>query len=147
MSVKNNKIVLGWREWVSLPELGIDKIKAKIDTGARTSALHAFDVKVMESNGKRIVKFKMHPLQKNSEFVVECHADIVDERDVTDSGGHQERRLVIQTQLKIGELQYPIEMTLTDRDTMKFRMLLGRTALKPHFVVDPARSFRTRKKH
>jgi hypothetical protein len=145
MSVKRNKIVLGWREWVSLPELGIDKIKAKVDTGARTSALHAFDVKVKETNGKRIVEFKMHPLQKNSDYYVECRADIVDERDVTDSGGHQERRLVIQTPLKIGEMQFPIEMTLTDRDTMKFRMLLGRTALKPHFIVDPARSYRTRK--
>ena len=143
----NNKMVLGWREWVSLPELGIDKIKAKVDTGARTSALHAFDVKVKDQDGKRVVNFKMHPLQKNSDYVVECQADVIDKRAVTDSGGHQEQRLVIETKLKIGEMEFPIEMTLTDRDTMKFRMLLGRTALKPNFVVDPARSFRTRKKH
>lgn len=144
MSLKKNKIALGWREWVSLPELGIDMIKAKVDTGARTSALHAFDVKMEESNGKRIVKFKMHPLQDNNDYVVECQADVLDERDVTDSGGHKERRKVIETVIEIGKRQYPIEMTLTDRDTMKFRMLLGRTALKPHFVVDPGKSYLTR---
>lgn len=147
MSVESNdsKTVLGWREWVSLPELGIDKIKAKVDTGARTSALHAFDVKLKEENGKRTVSFKMHPLQKNTDYVVECQAEVIDERDVTDSGGHREKRLVIKTTVNIGELCLPVEVTLTDRDTMKFRMLLGRTALKPGFIVDPARSFLTTK--
>lgn len=141
---KKQKTVLGWREWVSLPELGIENIKAKVDTGARTSALHAFDVKVTESDGKRTVSFKMHPMQKNTDHVVVCFADVIDEREVTDSGGHLERRLVIKTPLVIGEQTIPIEMTLTDRDTMKFRMLLGRTALKPNFIVDPGMSYMTR---
>ncbi len=141
---KKNKTILGWREWVSLPELGIDNIKAKIDTGARTSALHAFDVKVDNSEPIHKVKFKMHPLQDNNDYVVECQANVLDERDVTDSGGHKERRIVIETIIEIGKHRYPIEMTLTDRDTMKFRMLLGRTALKPHYIVDPGKSYLTR---
>lgn len=145
MIKKVKKTTIGWREWVSLPELGIENIKAKVDTGARTSALHAFDVKIKEANGKHTVDFKMHPLQNDSDYVVECHANIIDQRQVTDSGGHQERRLVIQTSLVIGQQTFPIEMTLTDRDTMKFRMLLGRTALKPYFIVDPAKSYKTRK--
>jgi len=141
---KNGKTVLGWREWVGLSDLGIDKIKAKIDTGARTSTLHAFDLEIIENKNKRMARFKIHPLQRNSKLFVECLADIIDERDVTDSGGHLERRLVIKTMLKIGNEHFPIEMTLTNRDNMRFRMLLGRTALKPHFIVDPARSFLTR---
>jgi len=146
MPVKKNKTktVLGWREWVSLPELGIENIKAKVDTGARTSALHAFDVKINEANEKRTVDFKMHPLQDNVDYVVECHADVIEERDVTDSGGHRERRWVIETMAVIGDTKLPIEMTLTDRDTMKFRMLLGRTALKSNFIVDPDKSYLTR---
>jgi len=146
MKTKHTKVktILGWREWVSLPELGIENIKAKVDTGARTSALHAFDIKVSNDAENRIVNFKMHPLQKNSDYVVECQANIIDERMVTDSGGHKERRLVIQTLVEIGDKRLPIEMTLTDRDTMLFRMLLGRTSLKPHFIVDPGRSYMTR---
>jgi hypothetical protein len=138
------KTMLGWREWVSLPELGIENIKAKVDTGARTSALHAFDIKVENINGQRIVKFKIHPLQDNKEYYVECQADVIDERNVTDSGGHKEHRLVIKTMAEIGDKKYPIEITLTDRDTMLFKMLLGRTSLKPYFIVDPAKSYLTR---
>jgi hypothetical protein len=141
---KKEKTIIGWREWVSLPELGIENIKAKVDTGARTSALHAFDLDVINKNGKRTVKFKMHPLQDNNEYVVECQADVIDERNVTDSGGHKERRLVIKTMVEIGDKRLPIEMTLTDRDTMKFRMLLGRTSLKRNFVVEPGKSYLTR---
>jgi hypothetical protein len=141
---KKEKTIIGWREWVSLPELGIENIKAKVDTGARTSALHAFDLDVINNNGKRTVKFKMHPLQDNNEYVVECQADVIDERNVTDSGGHKERRLVIKTMVEIGDKRLPIEMTLTDRDTMKFRMLLGRTSLKRNFVVEPGKSYLTR---
>jgi hypothetical protein len=145
-TTKKQKLVLGWREWIGLPELGIENIKAKVDTGARTSALHAYDIKVDNANGRRIVNFKIHPLQNNIDYFVECQAEVIDERTVTDSGGHKERRLVIRTLAEIGDKRIPIELTLTDRDTMLFRMLLGRTSLKPHFIVDPAKSYLTRPK-
>ena len=134
--------IVGWREWISLPELGIPRIKAKIDTGARTSALHAFEVDSYKSKRGKRVRFYMHPYQNNKEIIVECDAVIKDYRSVTDSGGHREKRYVIETELILGENQWPIEITLTDRETMKFRMLLGRTAMKgKRIVVDPGRSF------
>ena len=135
------RINIGWREWISLPGLGISRIKAKIDTGARTSALHAFEVDPYDGKGGKRVRFYMHPLQNNRETVVECDAVVKDYRYVTDSGGHRERRYVIETDLLVGEVQWPIEITLTDRDTMKFRMLLGRTAMKGRIIVDPGKSF------
>lgn len=141
--------VLGWREWVTLPELGIPKIKAKIDTGARTSALHAFALKPFTENGKDKIAFDIHPIQHNTSHVITCVADIIDQRLVTDSGGHEEQRYVIQTPIKVGDQTWPIEITLTARETMLFRMLLGRSALRKHFMINPARSFlttRTRKK-
>ena len=138
---KKNRITLGWREWVSLPELGLDAIKAKVDTGARTSTLHAFEVRQFEADGRKRVQFKMHPRQKDNETVVVCHADVVDERLVRDSGGHTEKRWVIETPVTIGDDTWPIEITLTARDDMLFRMLLGRTAIRKRAVVDPARSY------
>ncbi len=137
----DNKISVGWREWVSLPELGINRIKAKIDTGARTSALHAFDLRVYTEKGVKMVWFAIHPIQKRVDIVKECMTEVIDERWVSDSGGHKEKRYVIQTNLLLGDLQWPIEMTLTNRDTMKFRMLLGRTAMENRLVVDPAASY------
>ena len=136
---------VGWREWVSLPELGIDKIKAKVDTGARTSALHAFSLKPFKEGNKDRIRFEMHPLQHNVDKVLTCEADIIDLRWVSDSGGHREERFVIRTPLVIGEHSWPIEITLTERDTMLFRMLLGRSAIRQHFLVNPARSFITKK--
>lgn len=133
--------VLGWREWVGLPDLGLDRIKAKVDTGARTSALHAFELRPFSDAGQRRVEFRMHPHQHDTATVVECVADVIDERMVSDSGGHREKRLVIQTLLTIGPHQRRIEVTLTSRDTMLFRMLLGRTALKGWAQVDPGRSY------
>lgn len=138
---EKTKPTLGWREWVSLPELGIDRIKAKVDTGARTSALHAFNLKTFEDNGQRMVRFKVHPIQGKTEEAVECVARVKDERVVTDSGGHKEHRLVIETIVSIGDRQRRVEVTLTDRDNMLFRMLLGRTAVRPHFLVDPNKSY------
>ncbi|MGM0595026.1 MAG: ATP-dependent zinc protease [Pseudomonadota bacterium] len=132
---------LGWREWVSLPELGLDHIKAKVDTGARTSALHAFSLDTFHERGVMMVRFRIHPLQRRQDIERECIAEVVDRRAVTDSGGHRERRLVIRTPLKLGEKCWDIEMTLTKRDTMRFRMLLGRTAIRGNYLVDPARSY------
>ncbi len=132
---------LGWREWVALPDLGISRIKVKVDSGARTSALHAFRVEPYRSQAQRRVRFWIHPLQKNTDFVVECDAEIADERVVTDSGGHAEERLVINTHVMINTVQWPVEVTLTSRDTMKFRMLLGRTAIRKRFLVDCAASY------
>ncbi len=145
MTEDKDKVTLGWREWVALPELGIKKIKAKIDTGARTSALHAFRVEAFEENGQDRVRFAMHPLQKRSDIQIECVADVVDRRNVTDSGGHNELRYVIRTPIRVAGRDIPVEITLTDRDTMKFRMLLGRTTLREGFVVDPAGSYLTGK--
>ncbi len=140
---KPPKIIVGWREWVALPGLGIARIKAKIDTGARTSALHAFEVDSYQSASGPRVRFLMHPLQNDLNEVVECDAAVIDERLVTDSGGHRERRLVIETLLQIGDQSWPIEMTLTNRDTMQFRMLLGRTAMRRRLLVNPSVSYRT----
>ena len=142
----DEKLGLGWREWVGLPELGLDSIKAKVDTGARTSALHAFELDTFTENGVDRVNFKIHPVQRDVDKVVSCVADIIDERFVTDSGGHREQRFIISTLLKIGRWSWPIEMTLTSRDNMMFRMLLGRTAMRGVAMVDPSRSYTTGKK-
>lgn len=139
-------LTFGWREWVSLPLLGIVRIKAKIDTGARTSALHAFEVRPYTENGVERVEFRMHPVQKDNDTVITCTADVLDKRKVTDSGGHSEERFVISTELQVGKYHWPIEATLTARDDMLFRMLLGRTALKGRAQVNPARSYVVGKK-
>ena len=136
-----NKPTIGWREWVALPELGVERIKAKIDTGARTSALHAFDIEVFKTSGQDWVRFTIQPYQKNDIDQQKCTCLVRDIRVITNSGGSRERRIVIETELKLGNLSWPIEMTLTNRDQMGFRMLLGRAALKGRFFVDPGRSF------
>ncbi len=133
----SDMIKLGWREWVVLPDLQVPAIKAKIDTGARTSALHAYNI---ERDGST-VSFSVQPLQRNTDIVVRCSAPLVDIRIVTDSGGHSEERYVISTNLQAGPLLKQIEVTLTERHDMLFRMLVGRTALLPECLVDPAGSY------
>lgn len=133
--------LIGWREWLMLPALGIPAIKAKIDTGARTSALHAFQIEPYRQDGIHKIRFAIHPLRKRDDLVIRCHAEIVDQRIVSDSGGHRERRYVITSPVRLGEHEWPIELTLTDRENMLFRMLLGRTALEKGFIVDPHCSY------
>lgn len=132
---------LGWREWLALPDLGLPAIKAKVDTGAKTSALHAFEVERFRRGGQDYVRFAIHPLQNIEDLVVGCEAPLVDERLVSDSGGHREMRLVIKTQLQLCGAQWPIELTLTNRDSMQFRMLLGRAAMLGKVVVNPNASY------
>ncbi len=132
--------LIGWCEWVALPELGITQIKAKTDTGARTSALHAFRVDTFVENNIQMVSFDIHPLQDYTK-VITCKTRLYDTRLVTDSGGHTEDRFVIKTPLVLGNNSWPIEITLTNRDNMNFRMLLGRTALHKKVIVDPSHKF------
>jgi hypothetical protein len=139
---KREAAVIGWREWASLPDLGIDKIKAKIDTGARTSAIHAFEIRPFQRDGQQFVHFSLHPVQRRRRPVVDCEAQVIDERIVTSSNGERQHRYVIETTIKLGNESWLIEMTLTNRDEMGFRMLLGRRALRRRFVVDPGSSFR-----
>jgi hypothetical protein len=141
---KKNPTIIGFREWISLPDLELVALKAKVDTGAKTSSLHAFDIKLVKRSGVTFVKFKVHPIQKNLDVVVACSAPLVDRRVVTDSGGHKELRYVIHTTIQMGQLKKTIELTLTNRETMKYRMLIGREALK-QFYIDPSQSYLLRK--
>jgi len=133
--------IVGWREWVALPDLGVPHIKAKIDTGARTSALHAYAMERFQMDGKPWVRFVIHPMQRSVEESIVCAAEVVDERRIRSSTGHEDHRPVILTTLEILGTSYEIEMTLASRDAMGFRMLLGRRALRRRFTVDPGRSF------
>ncbi|MFD0987769.1 ATP-dependent zinc protease family protein [Methyloligella solikamskensis] len=132
---------IGWREWVGLPELGVPMVKAKIDTGARTSAIHAWKMEPFQRDGQIWLRFELHPEQRSKQGAVTCEAPVVDRRQVKSSGGHVTNRYVIRTTLTLGTGSWPIELTLTNRDQMGFRMLLGRTALKHGVLIDPARSF------
>jgi hypothetical protein len=131
---------IGWREWIGLPDLGVAWVKAKVDTGARSSTLHAWDVDVADVAG--IVRFSVHPFQDDDDHVVPVEAPLVELRDVRSSNGEVEVRPVIRTTALIAQHPYEIELTLSRRDEMGFRMLLGRSAVRRRFVVDPGRSFR-----
>ena len=134
-------LIIGWRERVVLPALGIPKIKAKIDTGARSSALHAFNVEPFHLDGKEMVRFQVHPQQRNTARTISAAAELLEYRQVRNSGGQEQLRPVIQTRVELGDKQWTIELTLTNRDVMGFRMLLGRQAVRRRFLVDPGKSF------
>lgn len=137
----SNLPMIGWREWLSLPDLKISEVKAKIDTGARSSALHAFDVEVFERQAQKFVRFKVNPHQHNSADVVAAEAELLEMRSVRDSGGHEQLRPVIKTAVVLGQHRWPIELTLTNRDVMGFRMLLGRQAVRQRFLIDSGQSY------
>lgn len=137
----HDKIPIGWREWIALPELAIPAIKVKIDTGARTSALHVFGLETYSWSGRTWVRFGLHPLQKRIDIALSCTAEMIDERAVSDSGGHREHRPIIATRLRLGDREWPIEISLTNREDMLFRMLLGRTALRGRVIIDPQMSY------
>jgi len=139
--IVKNKQTIGWREWVDLPDLGVERIKAKIDTGARTSALHAFHVTPEEIDGVLHVKFGVHPVQKRRRPEIQCIAPVLEQREITSSNGQKSIRYVIETTLLLGGRRWPIELTLTNRDEMGFRMLIGRQAVRKYFLVEPGRAF------
>lgn len=140
--VASGRALIGWREWVHLPELLHDDwIKVKVDTGARTSAIHAWDLEHLRRDDETWLRFCLHPRQDDDSHVVQAEARLVEEREVRSSNGELERRPVIETTLAIGGQRYPIELTLTNRDQMGFRMLLGRTGMAEHLLVDPGHSY------
>jgi ribosomal protein S6--L-glutamate ligase len=136
-----NKIILGSEEWCSFPEIGIPAIKARVDSGAKTSALHAINIAPFIKDGENWVKFDINPIQNNLKTVIHCEAKLIDKRIVKSSSGFREQRYVIQTNITIGTDYWPIEMTLTNRDSMGFRMLLGREAMSGRILVDPEQKY------
>lgn len=133
--------VIGWREWVGLPGLGIDTIKVKVDSGARSSSLHAFDIKTFDRDGERWVRFKVHPIQRSKEKSVAVEAKILEFRSVKSSSGIAKIRPVIVTEVELLGERWPVELTLASRDNMGFRMLLGREAFRTRFLVDGGASY------
>lgn len=138
-----DKRLIGWREWVTLPDLNAPPLKAKIDTGARTSALHAFRIRPFEKDGIAYVEFFIHPVQRRRNPEIRCEAPILEQRKITSSTGHSEMRYVIETTAKIGDKVLKVEVTLTNRDELGFRMLIGREAVREKFIIDPGRSYCT----
>lgn len=139
---KADPIILGWREWTALPDLGVRTIKAKLDTGARSSSLHAFRMHRYTRDGQDMVRFEVHPVQKSRASIVQVEAVVIEERKIRNSGGGVEVRPVIETTLELAGMRWPLELTLSRRDEMGFRMLLGRQTLRDRVIVDPAASFR-----
>ena len=133
--------VVGWREWLALPEMGVSRIKAKVDTGARTSSLHAFALTRFRRGDEPWVRFEAHPLQRDTSVVIPVEAPLIDRRTVRSSSGDETLRPVVATTVELMGRRWEIELTLIRRDPMGFRMLLGRQALRGRFLVDPGRSY------
>jgi hypothetical protein len=134
-------LIIGWREWISMPDLGIKRTKAKIDTGARSSSLHAFEIEAFKKNGDPWVRFQVHPIQRRDDFIVHCEAAVHDVRLVRSSSGESTERYVIRTPISWMGQTWDIDLTLADRSLMGFRMLIGREAVRGHLLVDPGRSY------
>lgn len=134
-------LLVGWREWGALPDLGLPTLQIKMDTGARTTALHAVDIEPFDEDGQPRVRFVVQPFTKRPEVRVACVADVVDRRVVTDTGGRSERRIFIRTTLALGGQTWPIEVNLTNRKGRRYRMLLGRTAMEGRLHIDAGRSY------
>ncbi len=139
--------ILGWKEWVSLPKLKVPRIKVKVDSGARTSALHAVNMEYFWKKKRRMVRFKIHPMQGTHESEVSAEGEVVAERWIRSSSGHLSKRPVIITRIKLGRISWPIELTLISRDVMGFRMLLGRRALANEWLIDPSRAYCVSARH
>ncbi len=143
----NKLLVIGRREIVALPNLGISQIKAKIDTGARSSALHAFHVEKFQHDGYEMIRFQVHPDRRDSKHTVTAEAQLLEYREVRNSGGTVQLRPAILTTIELDGLQWQIELTLTNRDVMGFSMLLGRQAVRDRFLVNPGKSFLQSNQH
>jgi hypothetical protein len=141
MRARQSLVLIGWREWAALPDLGAARIGAKIDTGAKGAALHATRIKEFETGGARHVEFWLQTLQGDEQREIFCHAPIADKRLIRSSNGLEEERIVIETDLRLGEHRWTIELTLANRETMEFALLIGRDALGGKFRVDPAASY------
>ncbi len=136
---QDSDILIGWQEWCALPKLHLPAIKAKIDTGAKTSALHAYDIRPFHRHGELFAHFKVHPLQRREDLEIECTAHVIDHRVIMNSGGYKELRYVIRTDILLGTLKWEIDISLTNREPLAFRMLLGRDALAHHFLIEPGK--------
>lgn len=137
--IGSQKILIGWKEWCALPDLKIPAIKAKIDTGAKTSCLHASKIEPFKKNTVKWVRFTLDPLQGDDSVQIRTSAKIIDTRYITSSNGHKELRYIISTTLELGDERWPIEVSLSNRESMRFRMLLGRDALSPYTLIDAAK--------
>ncbi|MEY4589049.1 MAG: hypothetical protein RL497_1125 [Pseudomonadota bacterium] len=136
-----NKILIGSEEWCALPSLGLPAIKARVDSGAKTSSIHAINITPFRKQGHPWVSFEVHPIQQSRQVVVRCEAPVIDRRKVRSSSGETETRLVVRVPFKLGADDFDIELTLTNRDSMGYRMLLGRQAMVGRLLVDPEQSF------
>lgn len=145
MATRPRRKTIGWREWVQLPDLGVHEMKAKIDTGADNSSLHAFNIDRFEKDGVPWVRFELHPLQRSKKPSIHCEARVVMERKVKNPGGRRELRPVIKTTVVVAGKELEVLVNLTTRDEMTFRMLLGRRTLRNHFLVDPGMSYSGRR--
>ena len=140
-AARSQRAVIGWREWAAFPDLGVERINAKIDTGAKSSAIHALKVREIDIDGEAHAAFFLHPLQGRGKPQIACCEPIVDRRVIRSSNGQEEARLVIRTRLAMGDRVWKIELTLADRDAMGYRLLIGRDALGRKYLVNPAASY------